>query len=176
MVMSSKRLELSRRGAIRGMVAGSFATLAVTATGLAHGTPRAVDAATPNLYELSGDDARISFSASSESGRPTFTFSGLDVELSAEGNDIQITPVVIGGWSFGSLISVYVDAAPDAWARTITLALPDINLTGGDETAFTTFAVVTTHHTNIGGTDYVEGQLQDYEIISLEGTASAVMF
>jgi hypothetical protein len=98
------------------------------------------------------------------------------VELSAEGNEIQVTPVAIGGWSLGSLVSVYVDAAPDAWARTITLMLPDINLSGEDETAFTTFAVVTTHHTNIGGPDFAEGQLQDYEIISLEGTASAVMF
>lgn len=176
MVMSSERLELSRRGAIQGMLAGGFATLAGAATGLAQSTPRAANTATPNLYGLNGDDARISFSASSETGRPTFTVSGLDVELSAEGNDIQVTPVALGGWSFGSLVSVYVDAAPDAWARTITLVLPDINLTGEDETAFTTFAVVTTHHTNIGGPDFVEGQLQDYEIISLEGTASAVMF
>ena len=67
-----------------------------------------------------------------------------------------------GDWPFGNLVSTYVHTAPDDWARTIMLVLPEINLLTELNMAFSTFAVLTTHVSSEGGPQFVEGQLQDY--------------
>ena len=172
---------MTRRLVVEGLLGGSVAALALAGgrhASEAQGTPDAAAGAVihPNMFLLTGDNAEFRFSTSSFAGQPTFTYTMPDGEVSTEGENIRIEPVLADGWPFGTLVSVYVDAAPDAWARTVTLVVPEINLVDGAETAFTTFAVLTTHFTNIGGPGFVEGQLQEYELIPLAGTASAVVF
>ena len=185
MAMSSDRLAyapipVTRRTMIEAVLAGGVASLALAgihSPGLAQGTPAAPQSGRPNDFQLTGDNAEIQYFTgdSSFTGWPKFSYTWADGEVSASGEDIEVQPVVTGGWPFGTLVSMYVDAAPDAWARSVTLVLPEINLIDGEETAFTTFAVLTTHFTNIGGPAFVQGQLQEYEVIPLEGTARATM-
>jgi hypothetical protein len=131
----------------------------------------------PHMYALRADGVEISYATSSFTGAPTFAFTSEEIAVQATGDEITTMPVVPGaGWPLGTLVAVYVDAAPDAWARTLTLMLPDINLEDGNETPFTTFAVLTRHLTSIAGPDLVMGQLQEYELIPLHGTAQAVVF
>lgn len=170
---------VTRRAALAGAAAGGLASLLVALgreTGLAQATP--ATAAKPNLYSLGADGVDIAYSTSSVDGMPTFAFtSALEgIDARASGDEIGIEPLFAGGWPFGSMVSIYVDAAPDAWARSITLVLPEINLDAGREAPFTTFAILTRHLTTIGGPALVSGQLQEYELISLHGTAAMVVF
>jgi hypothetical protein len=133
----------------------------------------------PNMFTLRADGVEIDYATSSFTGEPTisFTYEAEEIEVSATGDEIATMPATPGaGWPLGTLVAVYVDAAPDAWARTVTLMLPDINLEDGRDTPFTTFAMLTRHLTSIGGPNLVTGQLQEYELIPLHGTAQAVMF
>lgn len=59
---------------------------------------------------------------------------------------------------------------------TVSLLVPQINLNEGDESPLSTPAILTTHRTSIGGPGLVEGQVQTYEVVALEGTASLVAF
>jgi hypothetical protein len=176
---------VTRRAALAGVAAGGLASLLVDIgrkAGLAQATPSAAlpeSPVHPNMYSLRADGVEISYATSSLTGEPTFSFSYEDeeIEVAATGDEITTMPVTPGaGWPLGTLIAVYVDAAPDAWARTLTLMLPDINLDEGRETPFTTFALLTRHLTSIAGPDLVMGQLQEYELIPLHGMAQAVMF
>ena len=176
---------VTRRAALAGVAAGGLASLLVGLSreaGFAQATPPAAVAETPNqpnMFSLRADGVAITYATSSLTGEPTFSFAyeHEGIEVAATGDEITTMPVVPGaGWPLGTLVSVYVDAAPDAWARTLTLMLPDINLEEGRETPFTTFAMLTRHLTSIGGPDLVTGQLQEYELIPLHGTAQAVMF
>jgi hypothetical protein len=168
---------LVRRRAREAALAGGAVSLALARShALARGTPEPVTGdRRPDTFTVTGENAEFRYWAGDSSlmGVPTFTYTWPDGEVSATSGGFEVQPIVTGGWPFGSLISMYVDAAPDAWARSVTLVLPSINLIDGEATDFTTFAVLTTHFTNIGGPAFVEGQLQEYEIILLEGTASA---
>jgi hypothetical protein len=174
---------VTRRAALAGVAAGGLASLMAGVgrkTGLAQATPSAAVPEAPNqpnMYSLRADGVEITYATSSLTGEPTFSFTYEEIEVQATGDEITTAPVVPGaGWPLGTLVAVYVDAAPDAWARTLTLMLPDINLDEGRETPFTTFAMLTRHLTSIAGPGLVTGQLQEYELIPLHGTAQAVMF
>jgi len=174
---------LTRRAALAGVAAGGLASLLVAIgeeTGLAGATPAAGPRQTrPNMFTLGAEGVEISYSTSSFTGEPIFSFSheleGL--EVTATGDEVHVQAAQgIPGWSLGQLVSVYVDAAPDAWARSLTLVLPDLNLVDQGETPFTTFAMLTRHLTNIGGPAFVQGQFQEYDLIPLHGVANAVLF
>jgi len=185
MAMSNDHLMIApppvtRRAMIEAVLAAGAASLALAASrapARAQGTPAAAQPGRPNAFQLTGDNADIQYFSGDSSlmGMPKLTFTYPEGEVSATGDDIEVQPIVTGGWPFGTLVSMYVDAAPDAWARSVTLVLPGINLIDGEETAFTTFAVVARHLTNIGGPAFVQGQLQEYEVIPLKGTARATL-
>ena len=176
---------VTRRAALAGVAAGGLASLLVGAsrkTGFAEATPSAAlpeAPIQPNMYTLRADGVEIGYATSSITGEPTlsFTYEEEAIEVTATGDEITTMPVTPGaGWPLGTLVAVYVDAAPDAWARTLTLMLPDINLEDDRETPFTAFAMLTRHLTTIGGPGGIDGQLQEYELIPLHGTAQIVMF
>jgi hypothetical protein len=73
------------------------------------------------------------------------------------------------------LVTVSLEGEPDLYTMTLTLAVPPINLEG-KEAPFTTFAVLTTNRTSIGGPDLVNGQIASYEIVPLTGEARSVQF
>lgn len=129
------------------------------------------EATQPNLFELAGEYTQITYSTSSITGQPQFHYQDRQREVNATGGDIrsQVTEI-------GTLVTVTLEVIPDLHTLTVTLLVPQINLGGGTESPLSTRAILTTHHTSIGGPGLVEGPLQTYEAVALEGTASLVQF
>ena len=78
--------------------------------------------------------------------------------------------------ALGRLVTVYLDAMPDAATFFLTLLLPDFNpmIPGDTPTPFATLAILTTLLTSIAGPSLIEGALQEYVAVALEGTAEFV--
>ena len=72
----------------------------------------------------------------------------------------------------GFMPSVVLTEVPDLHRITLSLAVPSANRPDNVRSIpLKTFAVLTTSHTSISGPETVEGQIQSYEILSLEGNA-----
>jgi hypothetical protein len=171
----SRRSALAGTAGLAALLTGAAPHASVASTPMAE--PARPDQPEPTVFTLTGDGTRISYSTSSIAGVPLFSYADDDVRVDAEGDEIVLTPVRPSqSWALGTLVSVYVDAAPDAWARTLTLVLPEIHLAGGGETPFSTIAIMTRHLTTFGGTGLVEGQLQEYDVMPLDGTALFAVF
>ena len=85
-------------------------------------------------------------------------------------DELRREPTVLGTLATGT-----VDAVPDLGERTVTLAVPDVNLRGdGGEAPVETFLVRTLHRTSIGGPSLVDGALQVHEVVALYGVARAL--
>ena len=88
----------------------------------------------------------------------------------------------------GRLLTVHLEATPDRDTVDLTLVLPTINLPRSAATGpgraggaarptpvkFSTFAVLTTTRTSIGGPGLVSGALQSYRVLELQGEATEV--
>jgi hypothetical protein len=126
----------------------------------------------PNLFELTGEYAQIlTYSTTSITGQPQFFYRDQQREFTFTGDEIRSLDSEIG-----MLITVTLEVIPDLHTLTLTLLLPQINLDEGNESAFSTLAILTTHRTSIGGPRLVKGPLQTYEVVALEGTARLVTF
>jgi hypothetical protein len=124
----------------------------------------------PNLFELKGPGLEITYSTSSISGQPLFTYQDKKVSLTFQGEEIRRLEA-----DTGSQVTVTLEQIPDLRTVTLTLLLPTINLEG-TECPFQTQAIITTHKTSIGGPDLVKGVLQTYRIKALRGIARLVVF
>jgi hypothetical protein len=128
--------------------------------------------AQPNLFQLAGGYTQITYSTSSITGQPQFHYQDQQRDVNVTGDEIssQETDAI------GTLVTVTVEEIPDLHTLTVSLLVPQINLNEGNESPLSTPAILTTHRTSIGGPGLVEGQLQTYEVMALEGTASLVAF
>jgi hypothetical protein len=125
----------------------------------------------PNLFELTGEYTQIlTYSTTSITGQPQFYYRDQQREFTFTGDDIRSLDSEIG-----MMITVTLEVIDDH-TLTLTLLLPQINLGEGNESAFSTLAILTTHVTSIGGPRLIEGPLQTYEVVMLEGTARLVAF
>jgi hypothetical protein len=125
----------------------------------------------PNLFELTGEYTQIlTYSTTSITGQPQFYYRDQQREFTFTGDDIRSLDSEIG-----MMITVTLEVIDDH-TLTLTLLLPQINLGEGNESAFSTLAILTTHVTSIGGPRLIEGPLQTYEVVVLEGTARLVAF
>ncbi len=106
-----------------------------------------------NSFELTGEHRQITYD------RTTFT-----------GDEIRS----LDSEDTGSMVSVTLRARPDLDTLNLTLLVPDVNLEDGAARSISTLAILITHHTTIGGPNPVEGPLQTYEVVALEGTARFV--
>jgi hypothetical protein len=127
----------------------------------------------PNLFELTGEytQIQITYSTTSITGQPQFHYQDQERDLNVTGDDIRSLDSEIG-----MLITVTLEVIPDLHTLTLTLLVPQINLDEGNESSFSTQAILTTHRTSIGGPNLVKGPLQTYEVVALEGTARLVAF
>jgi hypothetical protein len=125
----------------------------------------------PNLFELTGEYTQITYSTTSITGQPQFHYQDQQRDLTITGDDIRSL-----GTEIGTMITVTLEVIPDLHTLTLTLLVPQINLNEGTESSLSTLAILTTHLTSIGGPSLVEGQLQTYEAVALEGTARLVEF
>jgi hypothetical protein len=165
----------SRRAAIGRLAACGLATAALATTGRDRASAQATPAPPedtgqePNGFVLDGPGTHISYGTTSEDGRPTLTYRGSAGEHTFVGDDIHLEQSA----TLGQLVSVLLDAAPDAYTLWLTLLLPSFNPVelSDPPIPFTTLAILTTHPTTIGGTRLIDGPLQTYEVIALTGTA-----
>src|SRR6476661_186760 len=128
----------------------------------------------PNLFTLTGKDTQITYSTSSFTGQPQFTYQDAQQQTTVTGQDIRTQQTEIG-----KLVTVTLAQVPDLETVTVSLLLPTIHLAesgeGGDpipaygqaapQNTFATVAILTTHHTSIGGPRLVKGAVETYEVI-----------
>ena len=64
-------------------------------------TPRTTTAVTPNLFTFSGrrDDTQVTFSTTSITGQPQFSYHDDTRDVSASGDDITVERTALGTWS-----------------------------------------------------------------------------
>ena len=125
----------------------------------------------PNLFELAGEYTEITYSTTSFTGQPQFHYQDRQRDMEITTDDIRLLETEIG-----TQVTVTLEEIPDLHTLMVTLLVPRINLDDSNESPLSTLAILTTHHTSIGGPALVEGQLQTYEAVALEGTASLVKF
>jgi hypothetical protein len=123
----------------------------------------------PNLFELAGEYTQISYSTTSITGRPQFSYTGPQGDTRAEGDEIQTLRTALG-----TEVTVEIVSEPDRRTVTLTLLLPEIRIARGEELAFGSVAVFTTTLTTIAGPP--AGVVQTYEVLTLEGVAKLVDF
>ena len=121
----------------------------------------------PNLFQISCEDTQITYSTSSFAGPPHFSYSGPKGEDSFSGEEIQSL-----GSALGTEHTVMLEAVPDL--HTVTVVLPDIRLSSGEEQSFHALGILTTNETTIAGPP--AGAAQTYEVITLDGVAKLVEF
>ena len=130
----------------------------------------------PNHFVLTGTGAQISYTTAGTQ-QLRFNYEIGEYRGTARGEEIRVETTEIG-----TLVTVTLDAPPDRHVLTLTVLLPEIHLgdsatvaTGaGENGAFQTQAVLTTHHTSIGGPRRVRGPVETYQFLALEGRATVV--
>ncbi|CCF84894.1 hypothetical protein [Nitrolancea hollandica] len=129
----------------------------------------------PHLFELQGIDTEITYSTSSFAGPPQLSYrgpglsTGQQLERSFSGDEIRVREQEIG-----RLVTVTLEAIPDADTLTLTLLVPAFRL-DGTESPCSTVAILTTHRGSIAPQTLM-GQLQSFQALELTGTASRVFF
>ena len=123
-----------------------------------------------NLFLLAGGGIEIRYSTSSFTGQPQLSYEDGQRNMTFTGSELRVVESEIG-----ALVTVTLDEVPDLETLTLTLLTPPIYVPGGEE-GYETWAILTTHHTNIGGAGHVQGPLKSYRPIELRGTAQSVDF
>ena len=128
----------------------------------------------PNEFSLhevgrKNKDVHISYSTTSVSGKPLFSYEDSKGAHNFMGDEIRTQKTEIG-----TTVTVTLEAVLDFHVITLTLIVPAINL-DGLKREFKTIAIRTTSKTTIGGERLVKGAVQFYEVIDLRGTADSVM-
>lgn len=164
----------TRRAISRGVLASGLVG-AWMATGLldvhAQATPVGAegrdDEARPVRYLLEGEEVVIAFMPAA--GTPALLeYRDSARSLSFAGDEVDLTSAS----ALGQMASVLLEAVPDAYARYLTLLVPEVNQDENQlEVPVRTLAILTDHLTSIAGPRLVEGALQRYEVVALEGVA-----
>jgi hypothetical protein len=125
----------------------------------------------PNLFVVHGEGIHVTYSASSFSGKPQFTYQDAHTTRTFQGDEIDVN-----SGPLGTLVTVVLTQAPDVGETSFSLVLPLVNLVGGSSVSIDTIGVTTTKRTSIGGPAIVRGQLTSYRVHCLRGDASQVEF
>ncbi len=165
---------ISRRAVVTHLAAGGVVT-ALLAPAFAHrasaqaSTPIATR--TPNYFYLSGEDVDIDYWTATDAGEPYLRYRSPDGEMEFAGDQVRIA----GSPEFGTLATVMIGSVADGYTLDLTVLIPDINLAAGDEpTPFSTLAILTKDLTTIAGPRLIEGAIQRYQSIELNGVAELV--
>lgn len=127
-----------------------------------------------NNFTLNGveqhKDVHIDYSTNIV-GEPIFRYSDSENTSNFEGKEIRTQETEIG-----TMVTVTLESAPDDYEITLTLLVPTINLDEDNcPEQFESIAIRTTRKTPFVGEGTVEGAVQSYEVISLNGTANYVL-
>ena len=125
-----------------------------------------------NRFELTREHRQITYDTTTFTGQPHLTYH--DEQRPDLNGTFRRVELLSLDSEIGMLITVTLEVIPDLHTLTLTLLIPQINLDEGNESSFSTQAILTTHLTSIGGPNLVKGPLQTYEVVALEGTARFV--
>lgn len=118
-------------------------------------------------YHLAGDGVKIVFSMEDPDELELVYEEDKQGERRFSGRAIYREKTVLG-----FLVSVVLEDIPDLHRIMLSLAVPSANrLDNMKSIPVKTFAVRTTNRTSIGGQGGVEGQIQTYETMVLDGNA-----
>lgn len=124
----------------------------------------------PNLFELQGYDTQIVYSTSSIQGVPQLTYSSRAQERTFSGSEIRSEETGLGQ----SVTVLLEDGAADAPIESLTLLLPVVQLATQRELPIQTLAILSRRAVFVNPNAPL--QLQNYDTISLFGTAKVVQF
>jgi hypothetical protein len=125
-----------------------------------------------NLFICRSENITVDYSSSSWSGDPILNISVGKRKYSAFGDEIQLQKTVLG-----NLISMVKTSVPDLYTDTMTLLLPDVYVTGlGDHINFKTKFLITRAADSIGGPQFISGVIQTNRVVTLNCSATAVVF
>jgi hypothetical protein len=122
----------------------------------------------PNLYELSGSGIHVTYSTTSISGQPLFTYHDAVQFKSVSGDQIKTAQTDIG-----TLVTIVLHLTIDSGSTTFSLLLPHVNLPVSNSANITAEGITTLQRFSIPPP---VGQTQLYTVRALQGTASFVMF
>jgi hypothetical protein len=123
-----------------------------------------------NLFELSGDDIRVTYSSSSFAGLPLFSYRDGGINRQFREEEIRSVETEIG-----KLLTVTIEQIPDLRTVTFTLVLPAVTvLSGSAGTHIQVPGIKTTTYTTIAGP--VLGPEKTYSLVNLRGTAQVLVF
>jgi hypothetical protein len=128
----------------------------------------------PTQFNLQGDGVTVSYSSTSFTGAPQFSYRDATHNVDRSGDDIRGEDTEIG-----TLVTIDIIAAaetPDVETLSFSLVLPRISL-GPDNQPVTlqTIGVRTTDHTTAFVPGPILGAGQTYETVELKGTARLVI-
>lgn len=123
----------------------------------------------PNLFELRGSGAVISWAKTSLAGGPQLVFEDGEHDTTLGRDDLRVFKSPLGRLVTGTL-----EAADDGDSLTLSVVIPSVNLQDAPQQRVRTLAVLTTERGSIGGPGLLEGQVQLYKVLRLSGTARRV--
>ena len=131
--------------------------------------PHTVTPMIPNLYQLAGRHLHVSYSTSSFTGDPILTYIDAHQSKSFRGDEIRVMPC-----DLGMLVSVTLHTNDMGYA-TFSLLIPHMQIAPETSATVRTHAV-TTLHNHSSTAQLGLGQLDDYDVRDLHGTAQYVIF
>jgi hypothetical protein len=125
---------------------------------------------TPNLYQVHGHNLHISYSTSSITGQPRFSYHDAQQTQDFEGDAIRTVDTEIG-----TLVTVIIFKTIDSGSTSFTLIVPHVNLDQATSVPIVTDGITTLHRFSIVQA-LNHGQTELYTVVRLTGTASSVSF
>jgi hypothetical protein len=122
-----------------------------------------------NLFELNSSSIHVTFSSTSISGDPIFSYRDNQRSLSFRGEDIRLQDTEIG-----QLVTVTLEVIPDLKTVTFSLILPVVTVMHQSSgIRIKVPGITTTNPTTIAGPPL--GPQSLYSIVNLRGTAQFVV-
>ncbi len=124
----------------------------------------------PNLYQLYGDQLRITYATSGFDGKAHFHYQDASQSVHFTGDEIRTAASEIS-----TLVTVTIFRTIDAGSSSFTLLIPNVNLDQTNMAHITTIGITTLHRFSIIPL-FNRGQTEIPSAIPLSGTAEAVAF
>lgn len=125
---------------------------------------------TPNQFELSGSGLHVAYSIGGIGGRSHLTYQDSLRSSDFSGDQIRSVPC-----DLGSVVSVTIQSTPDAGSTTFSVVIPRINISTGESAQVRTQGFRVLHRLSIAPL-LNHGQLDQYSVFALAGTARLVAF
>lgn len=125
----------------------------------------------PNLFELQGYDTQITYSSTSITGVPQFSYLRGEISRTFSGEEIQLAEN-----QFGQSVTVLLqNGAADEPIESLTVLLPVVQLSPESrQLSIQTIGILSRRAVFVNPT--TPGQLQSYDTLNLFGTAQLVNF